>query len=111
MECSSSTTSTWAEGMPPSSRVTGVRAGPDEDFSLGLRSSSIATSGEGLERQLDHERSASARLGTGSQAPAVALHDVMAHIEPQPGASGLGGEEGLEQALPVLDRNAGPFVF
>ena len=54
-----------------------------------------------LERQLDRERRARGPARCAPSGAAVALDDVVADVETEPGAAGLGGEERLE------DRSSG----
>ena len=61
------------------------------------------------QRQLHRERGAAVRLALHGQRAAVALDDVVADVEPEPGPSGLGGEERLEHGLQVLRRDPAPW--
>ena len=53
-------------------------------------------------RQEQGKRGAFAGVGRGAENPAVLLHDLVRHGQPQSGTRLLGGEERVEDAVAIL---------
>src|SRR5690242_7854809 len=66
----------------------------------------ILASVHGFDRQLDREGRAALGFAPDPEAPAVALDDVVADVEPEPRAFLLGGEERIEEPRLLLGWNA-----